>query len=473
MKHSSLLLLLFLLASALLLTGSPAAAQDAIIFESFSTDNHFPRDLTFKATVSSRDGDITSATLVFHLRNEFSSNSLTRGEVTFEPDAQVELSYVWDTSAGTVPGAVVIYYWEVTDSAGNTAQSDEQVVRYEDTRFDWRIVENESVAVWQHDRPEAFGEQVFEIANRAIESQRELYQADLDFQIRILIYNNFDEFAEWNGVVSEFVGGQAFPNQGVTAQIVSAYGSQEYWLNDVIPHEISHLYFSQVTFHLGNTPPTWLNEGLAQYNEFGSHRDALRQVERAAQDGDLISLSKLEHGFGFSNEARTRLAYAEAVSAVTFLVERYGNEGLANLLAAYKRGLVTSEAFPDALGVTPGEFEADWSVWLGLEPGEFATPTPWPLPTFPPSPTPVVLGTAVSQQVTPLPTQSISPTATPLPVPTKTAVPDEPEANLTGYNPMWSMLGACLIALCCGLMAAVLVGAVIWQQRKRTTTSNG
>ena len=118
-----------------------------------------------------------------------------------------------------------------------------------------------------------------------------------------------------------------------------------------------------MTFHRRSNPPTWLNEGVAQYNESGIHRATLRDVETAANRGDLIPLSALEVGFGYFNEARTRLAYAEALSAVTYLVETYGDAGLAALLAAYREGMVTREAFPAALAVTPGEFEAGWTVW--------------------------------------------------------------------------------------------------------------
>ncbi|MCP4426352.1 MAG: hypothetical protein GY803_17815 [Chloroflexi bacterium] len=443
----------------------PSSAQNAIVFESFTTDNHFPRDLTFKTAASSSVGEIVSAELTFRLRNEFSSESVTRAEIAVDPAERVELSYAWDTSAGTVPGAAVIYQWRVTDSAGNEAVSGEQLARYEDTRFDWRIVENEAIAVWHHDRPDSFGEEVFEIASRAVELQRDLFQAELDFQIRILIYNDFEEFAEWNGVVSEFVGGQAFPNQGVTAQIVSAYGSQERWLNDVVPHEVSHLYFSQVTFNRRSMPPTWLDEGLAQFNEFGDQQDSLRRVEQAAARGELLSLSQLERGFGFSNEARTRLAYAEAVSAVAYLVETYKQDGLADLLAAYKRGETTDEAFVSALGVTPGAFEAAWSVWLGLEPGEHATPTPWPLPTFLPSPTPFAVETAVvpdAPAATPLP-----PTPTPQPSPPTTPTPPQTEPILTGYDPMLIVLAACAIFLCCGVGLAT-TGALFWLWRRQS-----
>lgn len=488
MKLSRILLLSFLF-HLLLASNRPVAGQDAITFAAFETSNHFPNDLTFTTAVSSSTGEIAAAQLVFHLRNQFSSDSLSRAQIEFEPAGRVELSYTWDTSAGTIPGAAVIYYWEVTDSAGNKVRSAEQLVRYEDTRYDWQILENEAIAVWWHDRPAAFGEQVFEVATQAVKKQRELFQADLDFQMRILIYNEFAEFAEWNGVVSEFIGGQAFPDQGITAQIVSAYGSQESWLNGVIPHEISHLYFEQVTFHRRSNPPTWLNEGVAQYNEFGIHLATLRDVETAANRGDLIPLSSLEVGFGYFNESRTRLAYAEAVSAVTYLVETYGQDGMAALLAAYRQGMVTSEAFPEALGVAPGEFEADWTVWLGLGEGEFVTSTPWPLPTFRPSPTPHLLGTPAlpgteaavptsgstdfveAIPTIPQPTDSPASQATTISqlptTPQNTAVPDGPDQFPFGENQvMLAALGGCLLSLCC-LTAVFLILAFIWWQQKQ------
>ncbi len=453
----------------LALAAQPSATQDAITFALFETTNNFPNDLTFSTTVSSSAGEIVDAEFVFHLRNQFSSDSLSRVKIELDPASHIDLSYTWDTSAGTIPGAAVLYYWEVTDSAGNQIRSAEQMVRYEDTRYDWQILENESIAVWWHDRRSSFGEDVFEIATEAVAKQRELFQADLDFQMRIIIYNDFDEFAAWNGVVSEFIGGQAFPDQGITAQIVSAYGSQERWLNDVVPHEISHLYFEQVTFHRRSNPPIWLNEGVAQYNEFGIHRATLRDVETAAKQGDLIPLSSLEVGFGYFNESRARLAYAEALSAVTYLVDTYGNDGLAALLAAYRQGMVTDEAFPAALGVTDSEFEADWTVWLGLSEGEFVTNTPWPLPTFPPSPTPRLPGTAVPTTPEPPATAVAQSPATPM----NTAVPTNPSQFPFGENQViLAAIGGFVLLLCCLTAVSLILAFIWWQRRQRRQHDN-
>ncbi|MEK6223107.1 MAG: hypothetical protein N2D54_12755, partial [Chloroflexota bacterium] len=58
-----------------------------------------------------------------------------------------------------------------------------------------KIREDTDLAVWWHDRPDEFGETVFGIAQRSFAKQHELFQAALDFQIRIIINNTFDEFA--------------------------------------------------------------------------------------------------------------------------------------------------------------------------------------------------------------------------------------------------------------------------------------
>lgn len=404
--------------------GSNAAAQTAptVTFSSTETINNFPTSLTFRVAVTTDQGEITAAKLRLRTSNFINlSSGTTVVDVAVTPGSTINLEYEWAIT--TVPGTPFYYTWELTDSLGNTVRSPEELVYYDDTRYDWDILENEYLAVWWHDRSTSFGEQVFDIANRAFEAQQALFGTELTFPIKIIVYNDFDEFAEWQGGLIDFIGGQAFPNIGVTTQIVEAFGSQEAWLNDVIPHEISHLYLAQVTYNPTAPVPTWLDEGVAQFNEFNDHRFTLTLVERAAANGELIPLASLHSGFGMQNsEERSRLAYAESLSAVTYLVETYGAQGLSNLLTAYKAGHATEAAFQTALGISLGEFEAGWSVWLGLEPGQHVTPTPWPLPTPRPSPTlmsfatrtptPFAEATVEDAAATPTPAHTDTPSAT-------------------------------------------------------------
>jgi hypothetical protein len=59
---------------------------------------------------------------------------------------------------------------------------------------------------------------------------------------------------------------------------------------------------------------------------------------------------------------------------------------LSALLEAYRDGLQTAAAFEQVLGITDTQFELDWAA--SLDAVDYQIPTPLPMPTFPPSPTP-------------------------------------------------------------------------------------
>ena len=402
-------------------------AQSPITFTDEYTENSFPDRLTFNVTATAVEGEIVSAKLYYAVRNAVSTS---QQRIDVEPANSVDLRYEWDTSDITMPpSTAVFYYWEVVDSAGNRVKSEEQIVYYDDIRYEWEVFEDENIAVWQHDRPKQLGETVFAIAQRAIAEQQAVFQTDLEYQMRIIIYNDFDEFAGWHTFINEFIGGQAFPAQGITAQIVGADGSTDRWLNDVIPHEISHLYFYQVSGHPLSRPPTWLNEGVAQYNEFTSNQYALDAVRELAGTGDLLRLYALSGNFG-NDEDQVRLSYAESLSAVTYLIETYGADGLENLLAAYKEGKSNDEALMAGLGVDIIQFEQGWLAWLGAPKGLYPTPTAVPthapVPTaammMPPTrkPTATVTVQAMETAETGVAVSPTIPAATPTIMPTKT-----------------------------------------------------
>jgi len=410
-------------------------AQSPIHFGDTHLENDFPDELAFEVEVESDAGEIVSARLYHALRN---ATSTTQVALEFEPAGRVTLRYTWNTSGLTIPpGAPIFYHWEVTDSAGNRASSEEALFYYDDARYDWQVLENESIGVWWHDRPAEFGEQVFEIAQRAVGKQRSLFKVELDYPMRVIINNDQDEFTGWHPYVHDWVGGQAFTSLGVTVQIVSAYSSQEMWLNGVIPHEIAHLYFYQVTYHPLSSPPTWFNEGVAQYNEFVDHDLDLSLAKSAILRGDLIPLRTLIGSFG-NDRAKVSLAYAESLSAVTYLVEIYGAQGLSDLMAAYGEGKSNNQAFQAALGRTTDEFEADWLACLGVPEGMYVVPTPWSTPTWPPSPT-MMSGLSSEEDVpppaTPAPLRSGDYSRTPTPASGADTPTPEPTAKAQVTSP--------------------------------------
>lgn len=409
--------------------------EEGVTFSPTEIAIDFPNSITFDSSAVSTDADIVKAQFIYYLDRYGASDSTTRETIDIEPGKDVALHYQWDTSDSTIiPWAPIVYRWRVIDADGKIYESAPQRVAYKDTRFDWKERSGDNVIVLWHDKPDIFGEKVFEIAQKAIEHQKKLFGISLAIPIRIIVYNNQSEFTDWHSVALDWVGGEAFPDFGTTTQIVTSKLPDPYWLNAVVPHEISHLYLYQAAYNPAAPVPVWLNEGIAQYNQF-TDEGTESMVKRAAKSGDLIPLTSLAAGFGQHDEARIRLSYAEGLSAVKYLVKTYGEEGLARLMADYRKGLTTDEAFQDALGVSMGQFQQDWAESVGARPGSMVTPTPWPMPTFPPTPTPMRLG---GEGKTPTPESETQPTATSLsqaavstsspPTPTKTSAP-EPTAT--------------------------------------------
>ena len=422
-----------------------ANAQGPVIFSDFSVENHFPQDAIFRAKVSSGGAQIVTAQFVFSSDGFYSTDSYTKRTVNIQPGQEVDLAFIWLTGGGTsLPWSYITYYWDVVDADGNHYRSEQQSFRYDDIRFDWDVLESGNTSVWWHDRPASFGQGVFEIAVRAVRDQRDVFQVDLEYPVRIVIYNTFQEYAEFQGIAHEWVGGQTYSDYGVTVQIVENSTYQNSWLLDVIPHEISHLYFAQAAHNPTVSIPTWLNEGVAQYNEYTDHVWEANNVRSAAKRGELIPLSLLANGFGAYNEERIYLAYNESWSAVNYFAETYGEASLGVLLAAYKQGKMTDEAFLAAIGKDAGAFETEWAQYLGV-PDDYVTPTPWALPTFRSAPTMFVRGqTAATQEPT------VEPVFTP------TALPDDPTPSQTNF-PCVSFAPALALGL----------GVVIYRQKRQ------
>ena len=134
---------------------------------------------------------------------------------------------------------------------------------------------------------------------------------------------------------AETIGGQAESQFRTCFALVapdrSGYGST------VVPHELTHIVFNDVTDNPYHSPPRWLNEGLAVYLSEGYGSDDRGLVSRAVKSGTLVPLAALA-GYFALDSARIFLSYAEAVSAVDFMVRKYGKAAIQKLVASLRHG---------------------------------------------------------------------------------------------------------------------------------------
>lgn len=269
--------------------------------------------------------------------------------------------------SGLPPQTLLTYKWELADPNDNAIKfSDEFTIVYSDPQFVWQNLTEGNLSIWWHDRPVEFAEQILSTAESALQRQSVFYGVKLEHPIQLVVQNSQSEFQNWSTLESQSVGGQAFPWLGTTIQIIELDMPDfliKSWLKEVVPHEISHLYFFQVSARYKGNPPKWLDEGMAGYNEIKDLNEDWSFVRQAIQQDKLIPLGKLRSEFP-ENDKDFRLAYAESTTAIIYIIETYGQDGLKKLFSAYQAGENSDAAFMQAFGRNLDDFEKDWQAWV-------------------------------------------------------------------------------------------------------------
>ena len=113
----------------------------------------------------------------------------------------------------------------------------------------------------------------------------------------------------------------------------------------VIPHELTHLVFDTAVDNPYHFPPRWLNEGLAVYESEG-YGSGDRGIGRGrGRERRRSSRCPGSSGQFPTSGDRFRLAYAESVSAIDYLVRTHGQDALVALIGSYADGRTDDEAF--------------------------------------------------------------------------------------------------------------------------------
>ncbi len=430
----------WLLSAGLLLSafaeGSPITAGPTRI------DNAYPEQIAFEVDLSSSDGAITRAELQLSLRGDSSATilpaTLTGGTPT---TARAE----WKTRRGGVPpGAAYVFQWRVWDEAGQVLTTPPQQEIALDPSRPWAELRDERVGVWWYEGSQSFGRQIFDLASNSLRQMEQESGLELPFRLHVVLYPDSASFAEWHDYVLDWVGGEAYPALGLTVQIVAPPDSPR-WLQAVICHEVAHLFFHQATYNaLSLGPTTWINEGYAQHHECLDDDWQQELVEDAMRRGELIPL-RLATGSFSGDNARISLLYAESWSAIDFVYDRWGEQGMAALLQAFRQGADSNDALRQATGLDFEAFQQAWWEWLGGAPGAYPTPA---------SPA------TAAPLASPLPPPTISPTggpATPaLPPPPESAIPTP-----------WHLIGLGVCGCVVAALALLLGGAVVLKRVRR------
>jgi tetratricopeptide (TPR) repeat protein len=142
------------------------------------------------------------------------------------------------------------------------------------------------------------------------------------------------------------------------------------WL-DAISHEYMHYLIVKMT---ANKAPIWFHEGLAKYEETRwrdgpTYLSAQYQtlLARAQSQNRLIGFAQMEPSLiHLETPEDVQLAYAQAASAIEFIISSAGHGGLERMMNRMARSdqKGAGESIRDVLGLEFSEFEQQWSAYL-------------------------------------------------------------------------------------------------------------
>jgi hypothetical protein len=136
-------------------------------------------------------------------------------------------------------------------------------------------------------------------------------------------------------------------------------------------HEMAHVFTLEATNHL---VPRWFSEGVSVYEEWSTGplpgRHIPLPVLGAIKEDKFLPVAELDRGFiRPTYEAQVIVSYMQAGLICEYIAGRFGQEALARMLNEFRDGKDTAEAIQGALGITPGQFDENFSAYIDTELG--------------------------------------------------------------------------------------------------------
>jgi hypothetical protein len=349
---------------------SSALAQGGITVVSDEYETVFGETITFRVAAES-ESEITDIRLYYQVGG-FPATS--RADPEFEPGQTVEAEHKWDLVLNyTPPGSEIAYWWKIEDAAGNELETEPVSFTYEDERYDWRELSSDRILLYWYRGDDDFGQALLDRGLEALDQLSRDTGVTVEKAVKIFIYGSHsDLLGALDQGAREWTGGRAFTDQGIVVIGVTP-GNLE-WGKRATVHELTHVVIHQVT----DTPlgglPTWLDEGLAMYAEGDLEPVYVAELNEATESNTLISVRSLSSSFSADSDL-AGLSYAESYSLVEFILDRYGEEKMTQLIEIFAEGAPSDCdlspydcALQEALGVDTYGLEDEWRAWLGAPP---------------------------------------------------------------------------------------------------------
>lgn len=350
-------ILLVTLTLFLLLTPSLVDADSGISVLDSSVEVHFPTALVFNLKAES-DASIVDARVHYQVDRMNYAQVTSEGWTDFTQATRVETSWVWDMRKSSLPpGAAVTYWWTIKDAAGNKVETSSDTLHFNDIRYDWRSLTEGQLTLFWYEGDDSFAQELMNACEQGLARLTGTVGPYAEKPIKIYIYASAGDLQQAMVFPQEWTGGVAFTEFGIIAIGVSP--DKVDWGEGALVHELTHLVVHQAIFSPYGELPTWLDEGLAMYNQGELDPYFRAWLDEAVSENRLISVRSLCSPFSAEPE-KAYLSYAESYSLGEYLLTNYGQEKMLSLLTQFKEGNTYDGALMEVYGFDIDGLDARW-----------------------------------------------------------------------------------------------------------------
>ncbi len=330
-------------------------AQSGLNATNVNISYNFGQQITFLARLTS-DTPIQQAFISFR---EVTDQNTRVVPLTLGADGST--AYQYDASQHLIPPfAVIEFSYQATLTNNQSVSTGPFYFRYDDNRFAWKELNDESVIVHWYNGDDAFGQAALDAARAGLQGISQTFPVALNPPVDVYIYANFDDLVSSLTLGGrQWEAGHADPSLGIGMLAVAPSDTQSIDLQQLVPHELTHIMLYRFLGNGFNSLPTWLEEGIASMEELYPNPDYASALDAASKNNSLLSFSDLCTSFP-ADSGRAYLAFAESQSFVRFLRDTYGSTGLVALTQAYADGLDCDLGATRAVGVPLNQLEARW-----------------------------------------------------------------------------------------------------------------
>ena len=374
---------LFLAACAVIWAVPPgyASAQSNVSINEHGVENQFPDGLRFHISASSES---RIEEIRVYVRKLGQSSRSSYRSVEFEPGQSIsgEVLFRSKTANEYIPtGTHLSYYFQILTADGASTETAPQSVVYLNTGLDWQTASAGLINVYYYhhnDQSETRANAVLNVAAGTYEFMAPILGVELTEPMSIVVYSDYSHMLDALPPASRVAAqqlrtlGKAFTNE----RTLLVDGSLSNILSTAA-HEFTHLLVADAAGSAYTGVDSWLNEGLAVYSERDPDSEFNRYIARAIQRNDVPPLTGLATFAGTPDE--TLRNYGQGYSVVSFMLDTYGPNAMADLFAVLRTLRSTEKAVAAVYELTIHELDNQWRQSVGLPVASLVTPALPPL----------------------------------------------------------------------------------------------